>query len=284
VLADGRVLTCSEEENEELFWAIRGAGPCFGVVTRFVLQGHKVETKVWTGMIRLDKCHLNVFVDMVNKVTSQENDGTASIGCAFYADTGEAEISVVPFYNGPQEEAEEYFAPLLEVEAKSRAIRVVPYSQSGLPHGSAPGRQWRKTTAGGGLVVPLDASFLKSIADELEDLVAKVPDARSSIFACEMHNPYATMQKAQTATAYTFRGRHGSIQLMPTWTKKENDEACWAWCRRVDEKISAEFNRRKNEAGVDKLTRTSAGTYVNYDCKSDYEFETHTQLKFVSFA
>jgi FAD/FMN-containing dehydrogenase len=49
VLADGRILTCSEKENDDLFWALRGAGSAFGVVTRFVFQAHEINSKVWVG-------------------------------------------------------------------------------------------------------------------------------------------------------------------------------------------------------------------------------------------
>jgi FAD/FMN-containing dehydrogenase len=51
VLANGRILTCSEMENEDLFWAIRGAGSCFGVVTRFVFQAHEINNKVWVRLL-----------------------------------------------------------------------------------------------------------------------------------------------------------------------------------------------------------------------------------------
>jgi FAD/FMN-containing dehydrogenase len=44
VLADGRFLTASPKQNEDLFWAVRGGGGNFGVVTSFEFQGHSVQT------------------------------------------------------------------------------------------------------------------------------------------------------------------------------------------------------------------------------------------------
>jgi FAD/FMN-containing dehydrogenase len=52
VLADGRLLQVDSERNADLFWAIRGGGGNFGVVTRFKFRLHPVDT-VTGGMLVL---------------------------------------------------------------------------------------------------------------------------------------------------------------------------------------------------------------------------------------
>src|SRR5258708_9858579 len=50
VTADGRIITASAEQNQDLFWALRGGGGNFGVATAFEYQAHPVAT-IYGGMV-----------------------------------------------------------------------------------------------------------------------------------------------------------------------------------------------------------------------------------------
>jgi FAD/FMN-containing dehydrogenase len=51
VTADGRLLVANADENPDLFWALRGGGGNFGIVTSFEYQLHSVGPTVFGGMI-----------------------------------------------------------------------------------------------------------------------------------------------------------------------------------------------------------------------------------------
>ncbi|CAM9169939.1 unnamed protein product [Chrysoparadoxa australica] len=51
VLPDGRVISVTDETEPELFWAIRGAGTNFGVITKLTMKAHEVSTAYGVGMM-----------------------------------------------------------------------------------------------------------------------------------------------------------------------------------------------------------------------------------------
>jgi len=51
VTADGSIVIANENENEDLFWAVRGGGSNFGVCTEFVLKLYPQRRTVYAGSI-----------------------------------------------------------------------------------------------------------------------------------------------------------------------------------------------------------------------------------------
>ena len=46
VLADGSIVTANQDQHKDLFWAIRGGGGNFGIVTSFLFQAHELKTVI----------------------------------------------------------------------------------------------------------------------------------------------------------------------------------------------------------------------------------------------
>lgn len=72
ILADGTAVTASASDNPDLFWALRGAGHNFGIVTSFEVKAYDVPPTKWTVVTLIytqDK--LEDFIDAVNEIDNQ---------------------------------------------------------------------------------------------------------------------------------------------------------------------------------------------------------------------
>jgi FAD/FMN-containing dehydrogenase len=69
VTAGGDVVRASREENPDLFWAIRGGGGNFGVVTEFVFKTHEVGPDVTAGLIAWSADDAEAVTDLFRRVT-----------------------------------------------------------------------------------------------------------------------------------------------------------------------------------------------------------------------
>lgn len=70
VLAGGSVVRASRSQNEDLFWALRGGGGNFGVVTEFVFKLHPVGPEVTAGLIAWSAEHAAEVNDLFRRVTT----------------------------------------------------------------------------------------------------------------------------------------------------------------------------------------------------------------------
>jgi FAD/FMN-containing dehydrogenase len=122
VTADGRIVTASERENADLFWAIRGGGGNFGVVTEFLLQLHPVGPIVLGGMLLYPAAMAGDLVrfwrDFMTEAPDEVGTGVAFITAPpldFVPEPvrGQPVVGVVICYAGDPDEGAEVLAPLL---------------------------------------------------------------------------------------------------------------------------------------------------------------------------
>ena len=136
VLADGRQVTASDYQNEDLFWALRGGGGNFGVVTSFEFQLHEVGDIVGGPMFyEFDDAAavLECYREFIAEAPEQ-------LGCFFGWQiappvpfipedrVGDLFCVLVTCWNGPHEEAEKVLRPLRDVaEVKAEQVKVMPF-------------------------------------------------------------------------------------------------------------------------------------------------------------
>jgi FAD/FMN-containing dehydrogenase len=122
VLADGRFVTASKQSHPELFWALRGGGGNFGIVTSFLFQAHPVDI-VYAGPIFWDardaKKVMTAYRDFIGKAPEELG---MFVGLKTVPPTdpfpkehwSKRACALIGSYNGPGPEAQMILAPLLD--------------------------------------------------------------------------------------------------------------------------------------------------------------------------
>ncbi|MFT5461126.1 MAG: FAD/FMN-containing dehydrogenase, partial [Myxococcota bacterium] len=136
VLADGRQVTASDYQNEDLFWALRGGGGNFGVVTSFEFQLHEVGDVVAGPLFY----QFDDAAAVLQGYRDYIADAPEQLGCFFGWQiapplpfipkdrVGELFCVLVTCWNGPHEEAEEVLRPLRDIaEVQAENVDVVPF-------------------------------------------------------------------------------------------------------------------------------------------------------------
>src|SRR6266436_7072506 len=120
VLADGRFVTADEQHHADLFWALRGGGGNFGVVTEFVFKANPIHTVYGGPMLwELDQAPevMKWYREFITQAPDDLNGFFAFLvvppGPPFPENLHNKKMcGVVWCYTGPMEQAEETFKPI----------------------------------------------------------------------------------------------------------------------------------------------------------------------------
>jgi hypothetical protein len=277
VTADGRLLTASKEENEDLFWGIRGGGGNFGVVTSFRYRLHPVGTVLGGGLsYSLSKAHevLRFYHEFASGCPD-ELSTTASMGVA---PDGSGVVGVSVCYCGPAEEGERVLRPLREFGSPlADNIQPMAYTtlQSAPDAGFPPGRRhyWK-------------SSYLKDLSDDAIEVmirfVSEIPSPTTGVGLQQMHG--AASRVDPTATAFPHRDEHYDFLILSQWADPAESERNVEWTRAFFDAMQPFFEEGVyvNNLGDEGEDRVQAAYGVNYGrlstLKEEYDPTNHFRL------
>lgn len=269
VLADGSIRMASADENADLFWAVRGAGHCFGVVAEFTFQTYEQKNAIWAGQLLFPASEkLDQVITFANQfLETPDGDSGMVLGITQPPFMQEIAIATTVFHNGSQAEAEVVFKGLLDLKPLRNTTQERPYSKMNsmmnpfVPYGG------RKLSKGACFVPPLSTEFVRTLIKELQDLHSKVPGSLRSILLFEFFKPDVWCRVPEDATAFANRGKHMNLMIGPFWSEAKDDDTVRVWAREIARLSREELERVKDEAGSPAWMER-IGEYGNYDGKA----------------
>ena len=230
VLADGTFVTASEEKNEDLFWAVRGGGGNFGVATSFLFKLHPISTIIGGPTLwPLEQARevMRWYRDFITEAPDDLNGCFALLevppGPPFPEGLHNRKMcGIVWCYTGPEEGAEEVFAPVLEVGTPAlHGVQAMPYPalQSAFDALYPPGVQWY-----------WKADFITELSDEAIDQhmkFAEVPTLQSTMHLYPING--AAHRVGPNETPWSYREATWGMVIAGVDSDPANREKITSW-------------------------------------------------------
>jgi len=236
VTADGKWRRVSVESEPELFWALRGGGGNFGVVTLFEFRLHEVGPMVYGGLVVYPLEQADQVLPKYREFVAASPDEMTVWAVMRLAPPlpflpaevhGKPVIALACCYIGAVEDGEK------ALEA-ARGFGT-PYGEH---LGPMPFTAWQK--AFDPLLTPGARNYWKShnfsaLTDETFDILTKavqaLPSPHCEIFIGAMAGQ--TNRIPANATAYANRDSAYTINIHGRWTEATDDEKCTQWAREM---------------------------------------------------
>ena len=129
VLADGRVVVANDANEADLFWALRGGGGNFGVVTAMRCRLHAL-TSVRTGLLIYPFTEARAILDRCAEIAgSAPEELTFQVALVAGGPDGAPVVIIMPTWAGAPQEGETRFAPFLRLGTPiANTVAAMPYA------------------------------------------------------------------------------------------------------------------------------------------------------------
>ncbi len=236
VTAKGEFVRASAEDNADLFWALRGGGGNFGIVTAFEFNLHRLGPEVFSGLIVHPFERAGALLKDYRQVAAEAPEALTIWAVMRKAPPlpfipaewhGREILAFAACYAGAMADAEKAVAPL-RLLGKPTADVLGPHPfvgwQAAFDPLLTPGaRNYWKTHD--------FAELADGAIDALTEAVSRLPGPECEVFLA--HVGGAMSRVAPEATAYPQRGAHFVMNVHTRWREATQDNDYIAWARRL---------------------------------------------------
>jgi FAD/FMN-containing dehydrogenase len=260
VTADGEIRHASAEENGDLFWAVRGGGGNFGVVTSFEYRLHPIGPML-AGVVAHPLEHAREVLRFYREFARAAPDELTVYAAIISTPDGHPAIALAACYNGPIEQGERLLAPLRAFGSPvADMIRPMSYYETitmldaGVPDGL---RYYERANA------------VEELTDAAIDAIVAAGVARTSprsqVLIQHVHGAAARVAPTATAAA-ALRGEHFVVGFIGAWSEGADAEHM-GWVRGASEQTrpfarAGVYVNFLNDDGADRVRATYG---VNYE-------------------
>ena len=242
VTADGRLVTASEEENADLFWALRGGSGNFGVVTSLEFRLYE-QGPVFAGLVAHAMTDCAAALTFLRDFAESSPDELGLLGAVLTLPDGLTITGLAGCYSGDVKEGERVLNPLRSFgKPLADQFQVMPYTafQKAIDWWAEPRKQhyWR-------------SGFLKNLPSSTLGVLAKYganKTMKRSGFGLEFLGGKASRIPVD-ATAFPHRKAKYNFLLLGSWDEASENAMGMKWV---------------NEFWEEMKPSIGEGTYVNY--------------------
>jgi hypothetical protein len=276
VTADGQLLRAKPDEHPDLFWAIRGGGGNFGVISEFTYQLHPIGPLVLAGTLTYPPARVREvlrFVDaFVSDPISCPDELSLSVSLGSDPTNRQPMVSISACYSGPIESGEKLLQPLRKFGPPvwdTLQPRSYQEHQSASDSGFPPGQlhYWK-------------SSYLRQVSDGaidvlLDFLTSNPSSATTGVGLQHMHGAASRVQWSETA--FPHRHRQYDFLILSQAADLDTLAENVIWTRALFEAMQPFLQRAvyANNLGQEGDVRVKAAYGANYDrlatVKSKYD-------------
>ncbi|KAI0409686.1 FAD-binding domain-containing protein [Xylaria palmicola] len=231
VTASGDVIQVSDSSHSDLFWAIRGAGANFGIITSAVFKlsqpvnnGNVFYADLVYGASQKSE-YFNAIQTLINDDMPSQLGFSTTL--SWNASKNETGILTSLIYVGTETEARKRLAVFFELNPVVFAAKVIPFAQ--VPNVLRMGATDASCNTTGGMRSILTVNVRQFVAethlsvfDKFDDFMKQYPDSRSSALIFETFSNHATLTVPNEKTAYPWRDARGNYMLQLRRTNLDN--------------------------------------------------------------